>query len=204
MFNHIMIAYKRIITNPLRFLELKKHVHDFPGKTFFPPWLPFQRNLWPFRAQGWRTSSAITVMMISEVRPPATGGRDGSDPMEDSVDYKWWISKIISIVKLHSVHLLAWQFSPFGLPPHIGPGWARTTVMATHAWKGCCVCCWALRAAWHWSWVDRTLAFALVAEPAVPLALLRWSKCWTSHSIPTALRSSSTWFGSLNSKVRTS
>jgi hypothetical protein len=112
MFNHIMIAYKRIITNPLRFLELKKHVHDFPGKTFFPPWLPFQRNLWPFRAQGWRTSSAITVMMISEVRPPATGGRDGSDPMEDSVDYKWWISKIISIVKLHSVHLLAWQFSP--------------------------------------------------------------------------------------------
>ena len=36
MFNHIMIAYKRIITNPLRFLELKNMSMTFQGKHFSP------------------------------------------------------------------------------------------------------------------------------------------------------------------------
>lgn len=43
MFKHIMIAYKRIIPNPLCFLE-KKYVHDFPGKTFFSPMVSLSKK----------------------------------------------------------------------------------------------------------------------------------------------------------------
>lgn len=44
MFNHIMIAYKRIITNPLRFLELKNMSMTFQGKHFFPHGFPFKET----------------------------------------------------------------------------------------------------------------------------------------------------------------
>ena len=45
----------------------------------------------------------------------------------------------------------------------------------------------------------------LVAEPAICWPCCAdWSSGWTSLNTPTAIRSSSPWFGSLNSKVRTS